>query len=515
MSTATGLAWANFLSSLGGAAPGILRNYNEDANRQNLAAEKAQLDGSVANIIKGMPQVGSSVLDDMTTMQPAQAKQVWDATPPETKQEALSYMSGKQGLDALRMKMPQAIPDRPDMGSAVATLAKPAPDPTVSTVEALRPVIKDMESGGRYNIFHPKTASGKQALGAYGILPDTWFPAFPQFGLDAHNKEDVNRFLSSPSLQDAMFSEIAKKGLSETGGDLRKFRAWYYGGPDSAAKLGTGNEWTPQSAFSNGQKVKMPSVGEDADAFMKRLTDAGVDPSQMTAPTAPAGLPWDNSLLESLVKDRPTMPTMPKKVTYGDQEKYLLSKVTNPEQYALMKDMISGVSGLAKQERDSTAEAGKSFDERTKTWNSDVEKNAQLQFDTWKANLEHGDKTSTRKDESLTALRQQRESKQKELADLREFQKRVEKDGATESIAAAYPDFITTEEPGVLNQLIHGSDAVGSPILNKSKVSEKARALQEEIDAIDERLSTKSGAAVQSPQATGPAALSKYLKPRN
>lgn len=155
---------------------------------------------------------------------------------------------------------------------------QPVDDSTL--IEQLRPVIKKMESGGRYDILHPKTKSGKQALGAYGVVPEFWFDQFPELGLKSSDQASKDKYLATPELQDQMFTKIAQKGVQATGGDPVKFRAWYYGGPKAVKNLenGTGND--AQAAYSDtGEKIAMPSHAADSQKFSSLFTGDEIDPA--------------------------------------------------------------------------------------------------------------------------------------------------------------------------------------------------------------------------------------------
>lgn len=515
MASPASLGWAAALASLGQAAPGIARQYNKDLAADAEADRNNKLRASTQSILQGMPQYGSVLEEFSGSMPPDQAQEVLARTSPEDRQAAVDIMAGKRGLDSLRLAMPEKMPDLPTPpGGALGAMLQPARGRSrKDIIEQIRPIIRDMESGGRYGIAHPRAKSGKQAMGAYGIVPEIWFPAFPDFKLDHTNPEHRKRFLEDPAIQDAMFSTIAERGLEETGGDLRKFRAWYYGGPSAVSALDSDAGKRPEYAYdAQGKLISMPSRTDDADDFMRRLQEAGLDPSAAMAET-PAMLPWDNSLLADLVKEPPKRAeTMPRKVSYGDQERYILSKVTNPEQMAMLKDILSPISALAKAERDRE-------DKQSGRYGENVRADARLKFDTWKEERAGRHRDRTYRDQSIQALRAQRDSMQKQLQDIRSFQTRVSSGKESpEMLAAAYPDFFTTRstDPGFLAQLLQGDEATPGKetAFDTARFTEAIRALEADIQAIDQALSTKSGAPVSAP-AGAPNPLSKYLTPRN
>lgn len=150
-------------------------------------------------------------------------------------------------------------------------------------VEAFRPIIKQMESGGRYDIVHPGTASGKHALGAYGIVPEFWFDSFPELGLNAKDSSSKQKFLKDPKLQDELFTKIALKGIHETEGDPAKFRAWYYGGPKAVKSIEQGKGTNSQTAYdANGNPIQMPSHAADSQKFLSMLNGSqDIDPDAL------------------------------------------------------------------------------------------------------------------------------------------------------------------------------------------------------------------------------------------
>lgn len=174
-----------------------------------------------------------------------------------------------------------------------------APDPldleTVGNdelIEQMRPVIKKMESGGRYDIYHPKTRSGKQALGAYGVVPEFWFDRFPELGLKV-DTESKKRYIDTPALQDSMFSHVMRQGIKEVGADPVKLRAWYYGGPRAVKNLEKGTGHAKQVAYDDtGKEIQMPSHASDSDKFKQLYNgELPVEEIQNLDTRAMAGLP--------------------------------------------------------------------------------------------------------------------------------------------------------------------------------------------------------------------------------
>ncbi len=522
-SRSSNLALANFLASLGGEVPGMLSRFED----RSLVEEKYNRDTSartsVADILKNLPKVGDDMdaLGQMAgpTMTPEQAKGVLATTPPENAAQAAQILAqNRKGLDSLRLAMPDQFQPAPGTESVLGQFTAQPPKPAQDVIESLRPVIRDMESGGNYGQLHPRTRSGKQALGAYGILPEVWFKEFPQFGLDSSRPEDKQKFLASPALQDAMFAEIAKKGLSDTGGDLRKFRAWYYGGPDAADSLTAGKGFSPQSAIVNGRTVSMPSVADDADLFMKRLEAAGVDPQAAMA-TSPGQLPFDASLLQSLVKEPPKMKVLPKKVTYGDQERYLLSKIQNPEQMALLSDHLKAIGDLSRQEREAGRADRQEYRGEVTDYNQNVRALTDVNYNVWKELEEKKKAGHQLRNEELAAARARRDSIQKELADIRAFEAQAAKGKEpVEMLQAAHPEFFSTksEGPSTLQTLIHGDKAEGEKVtkFDPELMKQRVQNLQSEIESIDNILASRSHTTNYTEAPAGMPDFSKYLTPR-
>ena len=96
------------------------------------------------------------------------------------------------------------------------------------------------ESGGDYGAVGPVLASGENAgyaaLGKYQIMPNLHFGSI---GLDANNEADVKKFLSTPELQDSLFSKIIGDLSTKYGGDEAKVAAAYFGGDRAAQAYGT------------------------------------------------------------------------------------------------------------------------------------------------------------------------------------------------------------------------------------------------------------------------------------
>lgn len=506
MSRAAGMAWANFVSSLGASAPGIARQFNEDSERNKKLRDASALKASVQDIITRMPQVESPVLNEITD--PEEAKRVLASLPEENKQEAVSLM-GAKGLDAMRLKMPSTIPERPGMGSAISTLTKQGQEPFDKDkfIDKFMGVTANKESNGKDIGLHPMAKNGYQAVGRFGVVPSLHMH---RVGLDSNKKADVERFNSSPELQAGAARDLIAELGDRYDWDPLMMRKGYYGitgKPDAPQYLADGRA--------------MPSGNQDSSDFMDAWNGLG---SMAAFDGGQSGkLPWDNSLLDSLTSEKPTMKTMPKKVSYGDQERYLLSKIKSPEQYAALKDMLSSVSGLAKSERDSQVDAEKNFQDENRQYGENVRANSRLKFDTWK----EGNDTKNRRytanrasrNESLGALRQQRDSMHKQLQDLRAFQTRASSGKEdTEILSAAYPEFYTnsTKQPTALETMLHGDNAEFKPVttLDLKKVKDAATSLEQNINAIDQALSGKSNAdVIQMPASTKPE-LSKYLKPR-
>lgn len=510
MGSGTALGWANFLTAIGAATPGIVKNYNEQSTAEAELAKKTKLRDWGASVLKGMPQVGSPVLDEMAQMDPATASTVLQNTPPANRQQAMEILSqGRKGLDGLRLKFPTSAPDGlGGVDGALESIATPRNPRHVKNafVNRFMDTLSTIESGGQDIGDHPQAKNGATATGRFGVVPE--FHA-QRVGLDPSNPADLAKFKADPELQRAAAEDFVRELGRKYNWDPGMMRRGYYGI--------TGNNDAPQY-LADGRA--MPSSNEDNAKFLAAFGNA----QRPDNSDVPASLPWDNTLLSSLVAEPPKMKTVPKKVTYGDQERYLLSKVENPEQLAMMKDYLATISGLAKEERDAKKDERGEFDKNQTRYDENVRKVTDLNFQTWKEKQTARDKRFTRNaaqnKENLTALRQQRESLQKQLLDLRTFEQRAAKGKEpVELISAAYPEFYTTRsgEPGFLDQLVHGGDAVApqETKLDRAKLKKRAEDIQAEIDGIDQELSNTSRASsIKNADPGAPPALSKYLIPR-
>jgi len=493
MKNSAGLAWANALASLGQSTPMILRQYNQDVTGQNTRA-------GASDILKGMPTYGSPLEELAGGMTPEQGREVLSRTSPQDQKAAIALLSEK---------MPKSLPD-PAMpeGGAIGALAEAKNPRHVKNafVNRFMATLQNIESprGGDTNSPHPMAKNGHQAHGALGVVPELHAQ---RVGLDPSNPADIARFKADPELQrqasENFVHELGKKYKWDPG----MMRRGYYGitkDPDLPQYLADGR--------------RMPSSNEDTAKFLTAFGEA----ERPADADAPDPSPWDNSLLTDLVKERPKMKTLPKKVTYGDQERYLLSKVKNPEQFELLKGYIANIGKLAEGERKDKDQDRDAFEKQEDRYSTNVRQVANLNFDTWKAGQEKGDRDRTYRTQNVQALRTQRDSLQKQLADVRGFQTRVA--GGKESpemLSAAYPNFFKSvhKDPSPLRELagmlpgVPDAEAKPEISFDNQRFTEAVKALENDIQAIDEALASKSGARV-TPPAAAPTALSKYLTPR-
>lgn len=508
MGTGGQLGWANFLTAIGAQVPTLLKNYNEASILEDEAAKKAKTRGSVADILKGLPQVGSPVLDDLAGMDPTTAQKVLQSTSPANRQEAMAILSqNRKGLDGLRLSMPGNVPGTGGVDGALESLTQPANPRQAKNafVNKFLDTIAIGESGNKDIGNHPQAANGLVASGKLGVVASLHAH---RVGLDPNNPADIETFKASPELQRAAADSYVRELGEKYNWDPRKMSIGYYGvakDPDAPQYLADGRA--------------MPSNNQYADKFMTRFSSM----TRPETPETPTSMPWDNSLLSSLVKEAPQMKTVPKKVTYGDQERYLLSKVQNPEQLAMMKDYIASIGSLAKDEREALKDERGEFGKERTAYNENVRKDADLKFNTWKEQQDNKNRrytqNATRRTETMAALRQQRESIQKEIQDARLFEQRAAAGKEpVELLAAAYPQFYTTKsgEAGFLDQMINGGDAE-VPMVTKmdpSKLKQWMADRQATLDGINQELSTRSNAPTVRNEEPATPALSKYLKPR-
>lgn len=97
-----------------------------------------------------------------------------------------------------------------------------------------------VESGGDYSAVGPTITSGEnagyRALGKYQIMPNLHFSTI---GLDANKEADVQKFLTTPALQDELYSKIITALAAKYNNDEAKVAAAYFGGDRAAQVVGT------------------------------------------------------------------------------------------------------------------------------------------------------------------------------------------------------------------------------------------------------------------------------------
>jgi hypothetical protein len=195
------------------------------------------------------------------------AKELWNTGPwgkdPATAQPAPAYASPEaaQAAEMVAARNAQqndvATATPTEATGSVATkgpsfyknLGKPgaaAPETVVSTTKQVgstpefKNAIVSNEGSGSYTQIGKIMASGENegypALGKYQIMPNIWFKSI---GLDADNEADVNKFLSTPELQDELFGVIVDDLSKTYEGDQAKMAAAYFGGPLGAKNYGT------------------------------------------------------------------------------------------------------------------------------------------------------------------------------------------------------------------------------------------------------------------------------------
>lgn len=161
-----------------------------------------------------------------------------NAAPPEQTRAVIvpSELTGRElpvSIPGRGTEQPAAPPTLLPTAPAVATPAPPpkinepvpAPDTFEADLDKAQSVIGGIEAGGRYNIVHPATKGGDNALGKYGFL---------RSGLENDSLKYYGRavsqdeFLKSPDIQDKMFRGrfgdlIQKYGVEGAA------RAWFAG----------------------------------------------------------------------------------------------------------------------------------------------------------------------------------------------------------------------------------------------------------------------------------------------
>jgi hypothetical protein len=100
------------------------------------------------------------------------------------------------------------------------------------------------ESGKNYNAKGPETKHGR-ALGKYQIIPKFHFQ---KIGLNPDSKQDQEKFLKTPELQDELGKMVAKDAWDSAGGDPIRASYKYYTGrtdPKNPDAIPTGPDGTP------------------------------------------------------------------------------------------------------------------------------------------------------------------------------------------------------------------------------------------------------------------------------
>lgn len=502
------LGWATFVQALGQSVPGVLDQFQKDAERERQQVVRRQ----AAGIMGQVPKYG-------TLMDPGTAVEVIKSASPEDQVQAVQILRQRGALpggfypqqDPRMYESPAAgtpfVQPQAVGGSALQALGT-APEPKKVGDEQIGTLLNALgrvESKGDYSRAHPEPPGGpsKRAYGKYGIQASTWFPAFPQFGLDPNKPEDIQRFVSTPALQDAMAKEIVKQGLDSAGGDLRKFRAWYYGGPGAMKKIGTPDEWAPQKAYQRqpGRAVRkelaMPSVGADADAFMKVLREAGGDVGDYAAAAKGSdSFPYDNAALLDLIKEKPKPVVAPRRVTYQDQERYLLEKTRTPELAAYLKPYTENVSKLADRERDLEKEGRSAQEKAAERYDRNVTEVAKQALEVWKTKYNYNKgRSSKARDEHLANLKELRTEMQQRLKDISDWSVKYlkagnEKDaeGSQAAMASLFPEFFNMQTE---TSFWGGSHQVKK--LDPNAIERETLRLRQMIDKIGAEIAPRGG----------------------
>lgn len=524
MSAAAG--WATFLQQFGASLPGIALQYHqaslEDEKRRKAGAVDAEVSRitTAANKISAMGSLG---------MDEAQAVKTLENTSDEDLRQAVQYYDEGGGDASLGMgqadtarvpagrsllKPLQSFPRvAPAGGSAAQALAGTAPPPPDedALVEKLLPVIAKKEGGGRFDPNHPQAASGTQAYGAYGIVPKVWFPKFfDKYGLDSTSADDIRRFEGSPALQTAMAKDILREGLRETKGDLKRLGAWWYGGAEGAAKIGTGTEWAPQKAFKrvNGratrEELRMPSLGEYNEDFQKKFAEAGVDATALAGysqAAPPGGFPYDNSALLETIKEKPQAPAQVRSQPYRDQQRFVIQEAAkNPAVWEKLEGYAKALGSLADDEDKKSEKGEKRFEAEMKAWNDNVVEASKQALAVWKTNKLAALKGKGGKapaDQSLAKMKEIRLQAQDRLDRIQQFvtgyNKAKSKDDK-DLLASQFQSFVKSErnpwyKPGKFTEK-----------LDMAAVTAEAGRLQRHIEAIDKELSGDVGLGYEEPE---------------
>lgn len=121
--------------------------------------------------------------------------------------------------------------------------------------------IVEQESGGRYDAVGIPTKHGR-ALGKYQIIPKFHFA---KIGLNPNSREDQQKYLASPQLQDKLFAQLLGELEARYNGNPQKIAAAYYGGDGAARIVGTPAADKPQAGG-------MPSINQYVRSVVSRIS---------------------------------------------------------------------------------------------------------------------------------------------------------------------------------------------------------------------------------------------------
>lgn len=310
----------------GGVTDNTLANAKEDAVAFNQDQQAALFQQHLAKGLQGMQEVVSQLppevvaqVGDPTAFSNSDEKRVLWYQGVNNAINRLNMsnaaMAGNQGeLDRLSLNSPNAKPEdfqRVAENKAFGEFAsgfKPTKTKSSMTMplDNLKSALVSQESGGNYQAIGPtytkgngskaSMESGEIALGKYQILPTAWFS---KIGLDSSSKEDRERFLATPALQDEAFAVVMQSGMERYNGNLEKVIADYYGGPRAAAIVGTPAGDKPQDGG-------LPSINEYVKSVKSKMQAGGGESTGGSVITEEKTKTADEVVME-LLKERPEL----------------------------------------------------------------------------------------------------------------------------------------------------------------------------------------------------------------
>jgi hypothetical protein len=201
---------------------------------------------------------------------------------------------------------PQIVPA--DQFNSIDAMADLKPE-TAAMLPRAQGAISNIESGGRYDIKGPVTASGDQALGKYQVMGANVAPWTKEVMGRAMTPQE---FISSPDAQDAVFN--GKFGqYAEKYGAPGASKAWFAGeggmkNPNAKDQLGTTvMAYADKFTGGMGDEGSLPTAARPTQATARPATGgpmAGVNPKVIEAATSPYSSPQTKAIANIILQQQ-------------------------------------------------------------------------------------------------------------------------------------------------------------------------------------------------------------------